>query len=122
VAVQLVDPNTVARATTPVEQPPDGTRSETASTTSTTAPLASVSPATPDTSTAPTTSEAADDDYPVWRIPCGDMINRERAITVFVDHNEVVVVGPPGESARLLGSQLNELRTALDEAAELAER
>jgi len=117
--VQLVDSNTVARATAAVEQPLDGAPSETAAATST---MAAVSPAARDTNTASTTPEAADEDYCVWRIPCGDMINRERAITVFVDHNEVVVVGPPGESARLLGSQLNELRTALDEAAELAER
>lgn len=60
--------------------------------------------------------------YPVWRVACGDMINRERSIAVYVDGGEVVVVGPPGESARLSGSQLNELKTALNEAAKLAER
>lgn len=63
-----------------------------------------------------------EDGYPVWRIACGDMINRDRAITVFVDDDEIVVVGPPGESARLAGAQINELETALGEAAKLAGR
>lgn len=70
----------------------------------------------------PVSTDSPDGGGPVWRIPCGDMINRERAITVFVDNGEVVVVGPPGESARLAGSQLDELRTALEKAATLAER
>ena len=63
-----------------------------------------------------------EDGHPVWRIACGDMINRDRAITVFVDDDEVVVVGPPGESARLAGAQINELKAALGEAAKLAGR
>jgi hypothetical protein len=58
----------------------------------------------------------------VWRIPCGDLIRRERCVTVYVDGKEVVLVGPPGEAARLTAGQLGELRAALDEAAELAER
>lgn len=60
--------------------------------------------------------------YPVWRVACGDMINRERSVAVYVDGGEVVVVGPPGEAARLTGSQLDELKTALGEAAKQAER
>jgi hypothetical protein len=59
---------------------------------------------------------------PVWRIQCGDLISRERCVTVFVDQNEVVLVGPPGETARLTSGQLGELRAALNEAAKLAER
>lgn len=59
---------------------------------------------------------------PVWRVPCGDMIGRERCVTVFVDKNEVVLVGPPGETARLSGNQLGQLKTALNEAAKQAER
>jgi hypothetical protein len=59
---------------------------------------------------------------PVWRVRCGDLISRERCVTVFVDDNEVVLVGPPGETARLTSGQLGELRAALNEAAKLAER
>ncbi|GAB3490843.1 hypothetical protein [Amycolatopsis cihanbeyliensis] len=59
---------------------------------------------------------------PVWRVQCGDLISRERCVTVFVDEDEVVLVGPPGETARLTAGQLGELRTALNEAAKLAER
>nr|WP_307849494.1 hypothetical protein [Qaidamihabitans albus] len=59
---------------------------------------------------------------PVWRVQCGDMISRERCVTVFVDEGEVVLVGPPGETARLTGGQLGQLRAALNEAARLAER
>ncbi|MPY81938.1 MAG: hypothetical protein GEV00_01220 [Actinophytocola sp.] len=58
----------------------------------------------------------------VWRISCGDMINRDRCVTVFADNGEVVVVGPPGETARLTNGQVGQLRAALNEAAKLAER
>ncbi|MBK1784489.1 hypothetical protein [Prauserella cavernicola] len=58
----------------------------------------------------------------VWRVQCGDLISRERCLTVFVDDDEVVLVGPPGESARLTAGQLGQLRAALNEAAKLAER
>ena len=108
-AVQLVDSNTVDRPAA-VADPLAGAALAAAASPENAVQEAADVPATPQ------------DDYPVWRIPCGDMINRDRAITVFVEHGEVVVVGPPGETARLLGTQLNELRTALDEAAELAER
>ncbi|SFP88223.1 hypothetical protein SAMN05421810_103722 [Amycolatopsis arida] len=59
---------------------------------------------------------------PVWRVQCGDLISRERCVTVFVDDDEVVLVGPPGETARLTADQLGDLRAALNEAAKLAER
>lgn len=58
----------------------------------------------------------------VWRVQCGDLISRERCVTVFVDDGEVVLVGPPGETARLSAGQLGQLRAALNEAAKLAER
>jgi hypothetical protein len=57
-----------------------------------------------------------------WRIRCQDVASRERFITLFVEHGRVVLVGPPGESAVLSPAQLNQLRTALQEAAEEAER
>jgi hypothetical protein len=58
----------------------------------------------------------------VWRVQCGDLISRERAVTVFVEDNQVVVVSPPGETARLTSGQLGQLRAALNEAAKMAER
>jgi hypothetical protein len=58
----------------------------------------------------------------VWRVPCGDLIGRERAVTVFVEDNQVVLVSPPGETARLTTGQLGQLRAALNEAAKMAER
>lgn len=58
----------------------------------------------------------------VWRIQCGDMIRRDRCVTVFVDNGEVVVVAPAGETARLSAGQLNQLRAALNEASKLAGR
>ncbi len=58
----------------------------------------------------------------VWRINCGDVVNRERCLTVLVERNRVVLVGPPGETAVLTAGQLGQLRIALREAAEQAER
>ncbi|KAA2263762.1 hypothetical protein F0L68_09540 [Solihabitans fulvus] len=57
-----------------------------------------------------------------WRIRCSDVVDRDRCLTVLVDRDTVVVVGPPGETAVLSAGQLGELRTALREAAEQAER
>lgn len=78
--------------------------------------------ATPGTSAPEPNAGRHESGYPVWRVACGDMINRDRSIAVYVDGGEVVVVGPPGESARLSRSQIDELKTALNEAAKLAER
>ncbi|SDC78605.1 hypothetical protein [Actinokineospora iranica] len=58
----------------------------------------------------------------VWRVSCGDVINRDRCLTVLVEKNKVVLVGPPGETAVLTAGQLGQLRVALREAAEQAER
>jgi hypothetical protein len=58
----------------------------------------------------------------VWRIDCGDVVNRDRCLTVLVERNRVVLVGPPGETAVLNTGQLGQLRNALREAAEQAER
>ncbi|KID28876.1 hypothetical protein HQ32_03928 [Prauserella sp. Am3] len=63
-----------------------------------------------------------EDGSAVWRVQCGDLIGRERCVTVYVDNDDVVLVGPPGETARLTGTQLGQLRAALGEAAKLAER
>lgn len=58
----------------------------------------------------------------VWRIGCADVGNRERSLTVLVERDQVVLVGPPGETAVLSSRQLGQLRAALREAAEQAER
>jgi hypothetical protein len=58
----------------------------------------------------------------VWRINCGDVINRDRCLTVLAERDRVVLVGPPGETAVLTAGQLSQLRVALREAAEQAER
>ena len=57
-----------------------------------------------------------------WRVRCQDAADRERFVTVFVEHGRVVLVGPPGEAAVLTPGQLGQLRTALQEAADEAER
>lgn len=57
-----------------------------------------------------------------WRIRCQDVANRERFLTVLVEHGRVVLVGPPGETAVLTSGQLNQLRAVLHEAADEAER
>jgi len=57
-----------------------------------------------------------------WRIRCQDAANRERFVMLFVEHGRVVLVGPPGESAVFTPGQLSELRSALQEAADEAER
>jgi hypothetical protein len=57
-----------------------------------------------------------------WRVRCHDVANRERFLTVFVEHGMVVLVGPPGESAVFSPAQLGELRSVLHQAADEAER
>jgi hypothetical protein len=57
-----------------------------------------------------------------WRIRCQDVANRERFVMLFVEHGRVVLVGPPGEAAVLTPGQLSQLRSALQEAADEAER
>lgn len=57
-----------------------------------------------------------------WRVRCQDAASRERFVTVFVEHGRVVLVGPPSESAVLSPGQLSQLRSALQEAADEAER
>ncbi|OLR95606.1 hypothetical protein BJP25_00175 [Actinokineospora bangkokensis] len=57
-----------------------------------------------------------------WRIGCGDVADRDRCLTVLVDDDKVVLVGPPGEAAVLTTGQLGQLRAALREAAAQAER
>lgn len=57
-----------------------------------------------------------------WRIRCQDILNRDRSVAVFVRSGRVLLVGPPGETAVLSRQELDELRTALEEASNEAER
>ncbi|MCP2258739.1 hypothetical protein LX15_002437 [Streptoalloteichus tenebrarius] len=52
-----------------------------------------------------------------WWVACRDAFGRDRAVTVLVDHGEVVLVAPPGEAAVLSAQETTRLRSALDEAA-----
>lgn len=56
-----------------------------------------------------------------WRVGCRDVIDRERFLTVLIDRDRVVLVGPPGETAVLSTTQVGQLSEALREAAGRAE-
>ncbi|HEY0638767.1 MAG TPA: hypothetical protein VGD67_14050 [Pseudonocardiaceae bacterium] len=55
-----------------------------------------------------------------WRLPCRDVIDRERFLTVLIDRDQVVLVGPPGETAVMSPAQVGHLSEALREAADRA--
>ncbi|MFB9906558.1 hypothetical protein [Allokutzneria oryzae] len=57
-----------------------------------------------------------------WLIGCRDVANRHRSLTVVVERDRVLLVGPPGETAVLCQGEVSQLRSALREAAEQAER
>ena len=90
----------------------------------TVSPVSAVRPVTPAAAVDPRTASVRhyEGGQLVWRVQCGDLISRERAVTVFVEDNQVVLVSPPGETARLTSGQLGQLRAALNEAAKMAER
>ncbi|GGM33036.1 hypothetical protein GCM10012275_00530 [Longimycelium tulufanense] len=52
-----------------------------------------------------------------WWVACRDAFGRDRAVTVLVDHGQVVLVAPPGETAVLSAQEISRLRVALDQAA-----
>lgn len=58
----------------------------------------------------------------IWRVQCGDFIDRDRCLTVFVEAGKVVVNAPPGETGRLTADQTKQLRAALNEASRFAQR
>lgn len=58
----------------------------------------------------------------IWRVRCGDFIDRDRCLTVFVEAGKVVVNAPPGETGRLTADQTRQLRAALNEATRFAQR
>lgn len=56
-----------------------------------------------------------------WRVSCRDVVNRDRFLTVLIDRDRVVLVGPPGETAVLSPVQVGQLSDALRQAATQAE-
>ena len=52
-----------------------------------------------------------------WRVSCRDVINRERFLTVLIDRDRVVLVGPPGVTAVMSRKQVGQLADALREAS-----
>lgn len=55
-----------------------------------------------------------------WHIDCRDVVDRERSLTLLIDRDRVVLVGPPGETAVLSPVQVRQLSVALGEAAHQA--
>ncbi|WP_052168785.1 hypothetical protein [Actinoalloteichus spitiensis] len=62
------------------------------------------------------------DDRPTWLVECRDIASRPCVVTVLVDGDRVVIVGPPGETAVFSSSEVETLRNALRAAASAATR
>lgn len=54
---------------------------------------------------------------PRWSVRCRDPFGRDRALTLLVEDEYVVLVPPPGAAAVLSVSQARGLNIALDQAA-----
>lgn len=54
---------------------------------------------------------------PRWYVGCHDPFGRDRALTVLVEDDLVVLVPPPGASAVLSAQQTRSLGLVLDQAA-----
>jgi hypothetical protein len=54
---------------------------------------------------------------PRWSIRCHDPFGRDRALTIFVEGDRVLVVPPPGAAAVLNAQQTRWLNNILDQAA-----
>lgn len=54
-----------------------------------------------------------------WRIACSDPYGRERAVAIYVEHDAVLVVPPPGQAAVLNPAELDRLTRALTAVAEI---
>lgn len=54
---------------------------------------------------------------PRWSVRCNDPFGRDRALTVLVENERVVLVPPPGAAAVLSAQQARGLGLALDQAA-----
>ena len=55
---------------------------------------------------------------PRWSVRCIDPFGRDRALTVLVENERVVLVPPPGAAAVLSAQQARGLGRALDQAAD----
>ena len=54
---------------------------------------------------------------PRWSIRCHDPFGRDRALTIFVEGDRVLLVPPPGAAAVLSAQQTRWLGNVLDQAA-----
>jgi hypothetical protein len=54
---------------------------------------------------------------PRWSVSCNDPFGRDRAVTVLVEDERVVLVPPPGAAAVLSAQQARGLGLTLDQAA-----
>jgi hypothetical protein len=54
---------------------------------------------------------------PRWSVRCHDPFGRDRALTVLVEEEHIVLVPPPGAAAVLSATQARGLGLALDQAA-----
>lgn len=54
---------------------------------------------------------------PRWSVSCNDPFGRDRALTVLVEDERVVLVPPPGAAAVLSAQQTRGLGLTLDQAA-----
>jgi hypothetical protein len=54
---------------------------------------------------------------PRWSIRCHDPFGRDRALTIFVEDDRLLLVPPPGAAAVLSVQQTRWLGTVLDQAA-----
>ncbi|MFC7617525.1 hypothetical protein ACFQV2_33000 [Actinokineospora soli] len=55
---------------------------------------------------------------PRWNLGCRDPFGRDRAVTVLVEADQVVLVPPPGASAVLSAQQTRSLAALLAEAGD----
>jgi hypothetical protein len=53
---------------------------------------------------------------PRWSIGCHDAFGRDRALTIFVEDDRILLVPPPGAAAVLNVAQTRWLGNALDQA------
>jgi hypothetical protein len=57
---------------------------------------------------------------PRWSIGCHDAFGRDRALTIFIEEDRVLLVPPPGAAAVLSPQQTRRLGAVLDQAVSRA--